>query len=88
MAIELKQGIRVAPDGTVESSEGWAVRLLRPDLLEYCRGAASCLVNVDYASAQHVRQVYASESASELFPHLVDDLRLAARLFKGRYVVL
>jgi hypothetical protein len=91
MAIELKQSsksLRLAPDGTVVSSEGWAVRQLRPDLLEYCQGRAACLVNVAYAPTLHVCQVYASESASELFPHLVEHLRRAAGLFKGHYIVI
>ena len=37
-----------AHDGGVESSEGWAVHLLGPELMEYCNGAAACLVNVGY----------------------------------------
>jgi hypothetical protein len=84
MAIELK----VVGDGAVESSEGWAVRLLGPDLIEYRAARAACLVNVEYAPAQHACRIYASESASDLFPDLVEDLRRAAQLFKGHYIVI
>jgi hypothetical protein len=79
--------IRVS-DGGVESSEGWAVHLLGPELMEYCSGAAACLVNVGYLPALRTRQIYASESASELFPHLREHLRSAAPLLEGHYVVV
>jgi len=80
--------IQVSADGGVESSEGWTVRLLGPDLLEYLDGSAACLVNVGYEPQRHVRQVYASESASDLFPRLHERLQRAVPLFKGRYVVV
>lgn len=83
-----KQGLTMTDDGTVESSEGWKVRVIAPDLLEYCQGPAACLVNVGYTPAQHLRQVYASESTSELFPRLRENLQRATLLFKGRYVVI
>jgi hypothetical protein len=78
----------VAADGAVESSEGWVVRPIGADLLEYSAGAAACLVNVKYEPAQQARHVYASESASFLFPRLREHLEVAAPLFKGHYVVV
>ena len=77
-----------ARDGSVESSEGWTVRLIGPDLMEYSRGSAACLINVGYSTAHRARQIYATESISELFPHLREHLRSAAPLLEGRYVVV
>jgi hypothetical protein len=77
-----------AVDGSVESSAGWVARPIGPDLIEYCTGNAACLVNVEYSRAQHARQIYATESISELFPNLREHLRSAAPLFDGRYVVV
>ena len=77
-----------AHDGGVESSEGWAVHLLGPELMEYCNGAAACLVNVGYLPGLRVRQIYASESTSDLFPRLREHLRSAAPLLQGQYVVV
>jgi hypothetical protein len=79
--------MRVA-DGAVESSEGWVVRQIGPDLMEYCCGSAACLVNVGYSPEVRARQIFASESTSELFPRLREHLRSAAPLFEGRYVVV
>ena len=75
-------------DGSVESSEGWVARLIGPELIEYCSGSAACLVNVGYSNSQRARQIYATESISELFPNLREHLRSAAPLFQGRYVVV
>lgn len=75
-------------NGSVESSEGWAARPIGGEWIEYSSGNAACLVNVGYSSAQRTRQIYASESASELFPCLREHLRTAAPLFEGRYVVV
>jgi hypothetical protein len=75
-------------DGSVESSEGWVARLIGLELIEYCSGSAACLVNVGYSQTQRARQIYATESISELFPHLCEHLRSAAPLFDGRYVVV
>ena len=75
-------------DGSVESSEGWVARLLGPELIEYSSGAAACLVNVGYSRTQKARQIYATESISELFPNLREHLRSAAALFDGSYVVV
>lgn len=86
--LRMAPSIRISADGGVESSEGWTVRLLGPDLLEYLEGSTACLVNVGYEASRHVRQVYASESASELFPRLQERLQRAVPLFKGRYVVV
>jgi len=75
-------------DGGVESSEGWAVHFLGPELLEYCSGHSACLVNVEYSSTQRARQIFATESSSELFPMLREHLQSASRLLEGRYVVV
>ena len=75
-------------DGSVESSEGWAARLVGSDWIEYSSGSAACLVNVGYSTSQRVRQIYATESVSELFPFVREHLRSAAPLFDGRYVVV
>jgi hypothetical protein len=80
--------VHLSPDGGVESTEGWVVRPLGADYLEYCEGAAACLVNVVYEPHRHVRSVYATESASDLFPRLHERLQRAVPLFKGRYVVV
>lgn len=80
--------LHMAPDGAIESSEGWVVRPIGVDFLEYVCGTAACLVNVGYERQAHARQIYASESTSELFPRLREHLQRAAPLFKGRYVVL
>lgn len=75
-------------DGSVESSEGWVARLIGLELIEYCSGSAACLVNVGYSPTNRARQIYATESISELFPNLREHLRSAAPLFQGRYVVV
>jgi hypothetical protein len=75
-------------DGSVESSEGWVARLLNPEMIEYCSGSAACLVNVGYSPTQRARQIYATESTSELFPRLREHMRRAAPLFEGHYVVV
>ncbi len=75
-------------DGSVESSEGWVARLIGLELIEYSSGPAACLVNVGYSPTQRARQIYATESISELFPKLREHLRSAAPLFEGRYVVV
>ncbi len=75
-------------DGAVSCRDGWAVRFVAPDLLEYSQGQAACLVNVGRESSDRKRQIYASESLSELFPHLREHLQSAVRYFKGQYVVV
>ena len=77
-----------AANGQVQSTDGWTLRPLSPDLLEYVDGSAACLVNIGNPSRQAVRPIYASESASELFPHLCEHLRLALPYLKGNYVVV
>jgi hypothetical protein len=77
-----------ASDGGVESSEGWAARVIGGEWIEYRSGSAACLVNIGYSRSQRVRQIYASESVSELFPRLREHLRSAAPLFDGHYVVV
>lgn len=75
-------------DGAVTCSDGWAVRFVAPDLLEYSHGQAACLVNVDYGANERARRIYASESLSDLFPQLREHLQSALGHFKGRYVVV
>jgi hypothetical protein len=75
-----------AANGQVQSTDGWVLRPLSPDLLEYARGGAACLINVGHPTRQHVRPIYASESLSELFPDLCENVRLAVPYLKGSYV--
>jgi hypothetical protein len=77
-----------AANGQVHSSEGWTLRPLSPDLLEYVDGRAACLINVGSPTRQAVRPIYASESSSDLFPHLREHLRIALPYLKGSYVVV
>lgn len=77
-----------AANGRVQSSEGWTVLPLSPDLLEYADGRAACLVNIGSPTRLAVRPIYASESASELFPLLREHLHLALPYLKGNYVVV
>ncbi len=77
-----------AANGQVHSSDGWVVSSLNTDTLEYVRGNASCLVNIGHASERMVRPIYASESRSELFPTLCEDLRLALPYLRGQFVVV
>jgi hypothetical protein len=77
-----------AANGQVQSSDGWTLRPLSADLLEYVDGRAACLINVGSPTRQAVRPIYASESSSELFPHLREHLRMALPYLKGHYVVV
>ena len=77
-----------AANGQVQSSDGWTLRPLSADLLEYVDGRAACLINVGSPTRQAVRPIYASESSSELFPHLSEHLHMALPYLKGRYVVV
>jgi hypothetical protein len=77
-----------AANGQVQSSEGWTLRALSPDLLEYVDGRAACLINVGSPTRQAVRPIYASESSSDLFPDLREHLRMALPYLKGHYVVV
>jgi hypothetical protein len=75
-------------NGDVHSSEGWALRSLSPELMEYVAGHAACIVNVGHSAAtQRVRTIYATESLSELFPHLREHLTAALPLLKGQFVI-
>jgi hypothetical protein len=47
-----------AANGQVQSTDGWVLRPLSPDLLEYARGGAACLINVGHPTRQHVRPIY------------------------------
>jgi hypothetical protein len=84
----MAQELRAGADGSVVSSEGWAVRFLTPEMLEYCDGRAACLVNVAYLPQQHTSEVFATESSSELFPDLHRHLQSALRHFRGSFVVI
>ena len=72
---------------SVASSEGWSVSLLDPRTMEYSCGAASCVLNVEYLPADQSSCIHATESSSELFPHLRERLQKAARMLKGRYII-
>ena len=74
-------------NGDVHSSEGWALRSLSPELMEYIDGHTACIVNVGQSAARRVRTIYATESLSELFPHLREHLTAALPLLKGQFVV-
>lgn len=81
--------VKAVDDGAIVGAEGWHVRFVAPDLLEYSHDAGACLVNVDrYSANAHARQIYASESSSELFPKLREHLQTAARYLKGHYIVV
>lgn len=84
----MQTAIHAAPDGAVMSSEGWAVRFVTPDLLEYQHGRVACLVNVGYSLEHQACEIFASESTSMLAPRLREHLLQAATLLKGRYVVV
>jgi hypothetical protein len=80
--------LQARADGAVSCSDGWAVRFIAPDLLEYSQGQAACLVNVGYEASDREQRIYASESSSELFPHLREHLQTAVPHLKGHYVVV
>lgn len=80
--------IRPLPGGGLESSDGWSVRFVAPDLLEYIHGSACCLVNVEPTAQRRVRAVLASESASDLFPLLREHLQAALPYLKGPLVLV
>jgi len=84
----MSQQLQARADGGVYCSEGWAVRFVAPDLLEYSHGQAACLVNVGFGISARERRIYASESSSEVFPLLREHLQSAVPLFKGQYVVV
>ena len=80
--------IQARSDGGVSCSDGWAVRFVAPDLLEYSQGQAACLVNVGSDASARERRIYASESSSDLFPQLREHLQSALSHFKGQYVLV
>ena len=80
--------LQARDDGAVSCADGWAVRFVAPDLLEYSHGQAACLVNVSFEASQRLRRIYASESSSELFPHLREHLQSAVQHLKGQYIVI
>lgn len=77
-----------AANGQLQSSDGWSLRPLGPDLLEYDNGSLACLINIGSPTRQAVRPIYASESVSELFPELREHLRMALPYLRGKYVVV
>jgi hypothetical protein len=78
--------LQTRADGAVSCADGWAVRFVAPDLLEYSHGQAACLINVSQQASE--RRIYATESSSELFPQLREHLQSAVAHFKGQYVVV
>lgn len=84
----MSKSINSRADGALLCAEGWAVRFVAPDLLEYSHGQAACLVNVGSAGGGLERRIYASESSSDLFPQLREHLQSALGHFKGQYVVV
>ena len=80
--------IQARSDGGVACTDGWAVRFITPDLLEYSQGQAACLVNVGVDASAREKRIYASESSSDLFPQLREHLQSALGHFKGHYVVV
>jgi hypothetical protein len=77
-----------AANGQVHSSDGWVLRPVNADLLEYANGEATCLINIGHPTRQRVRPIYASESLSDLFPDLCDNVNLALPFLKGSFVVV
>lgn len=75
-------------DGSLACSEGWAVRFVAPDMLEYSDGESSCLINVDRVARDNARRIYATESSSDFFPGLRERLLIAARHLKGPFEVV
>jgi hypothetical protein len=84
----MKPELLSCTDGAVSCRDGWAVRFVAPNLLEYSQGQAACLVNVSLDSSESERRIYATESLSDLFPQLREHLQSAAQFFKGQYVVI
>jgi hypothetical protein len=76
------------PDGSLVCDDGWAVRFMTADTLEYCEGDSSCLVNVGYVGPTRARRIYATESTSQLFPNLREHLEAAASFFRGQFEVV
>jgi len=80
--------VEIGKDGTVQSNDGWAVRFIGPDVIEYCTERAACLVNVGWSATQRSRAIYASESTSPLFPRLREHLAAVAPMLQGHFVVV
>lgn len=83
----MRQELWTVGPNTVTSSEGWSVSLLDSHTMEYSCGKASCVLNVDYSAIDQSHLIHASESSSELFPHLRERLQSAVQMLKGRYTV-
>jgi hypothetical protein len=77
-----------ATNGQVQSTDGWMLRPVNADLLEYADSHAACLINIGFPTRQMVRPIYATESRSDLFPNLCEHIRLALPYLKGSYVVV
>lgn len=88
MSVPTPSQLIAAVNGQVRSTDGWVLRPLSPDLLEYDDGRASCLINIGRPTREAVRPIYASESTSPLFPRLGDHLRAALPYLRGNYVVV
>jgi len=75
-------------DGALVGADGWVVRLVSPEMLEYSDGDASCIINVGRAAghgAEATRRIYASESSSDHFPQLHQHLQAALPHLNGRF---
>lgn len=83
----MKQALHKRADGALVCDDGWVVRLVSPEMIEYSEGQASCIVNVGIVADQ-LRRIYASESSSEFFPRLREHLQAAAAHLSGRYEVV
>jgi hypothetical protein len=86
--IQTPSQLIAAANGQVQSSDGWALRPINADLLEYACGEAICLINVGHPTRHRVRPIYASESLSDLFPDLRENVSLALPYLKGDFVVV
>jgi hypothetical protein len=74
--------------GGVQCAEGWSLRWLGPELIEYGTPQDACLVNVGYDVERKSRAIYASEASSAWFPRVVEHLCMALPLLPGRYVIV
>lgn len=84
----MNQALYKRADGALVCDDGWAVRLVSPEMLEYSEGQASCIVNVGPVGPAQLRRIYASESSSEFFPRLREHLQAAAAHLSGRYEIV
>jgi hypothetical protein len=85
----MERVLKTANDGSVQSNEGWALRFVSPNLIEYVAGSKVCLVNVESPRPPvNKRRIHATESASPHFPELREHIQHAAGLLKGAFEVV